>query len=115
MTELRLCADNLLNRQTSHILAMAILATAALTTLHLEDDQLRAAEMILDFCLDDCALDNRGTELSGVAIEDCQDFAEINCSTDFAGDAINLDVLTGLDFILLALGFDDCVHYSAPY
>ena len=95
---MRLSTDDFLDGKAGHLLAMTVLATAALAALHLEDNQLRSAELGLDFGLDYRAGNGRLAENGGVLVLGNQkDFAEINSLTSLALNAVNLKLLTRLD------------------
>ena len=89
---------------------MALLDARAGLGLVLEDDDLLAALLAQHLGGDRGAVDERLADGGGVAVGDEQDSVEGDGVAGADVQPIDLDLRAELDAVLLAAGFDDCVH-----
>jgi len=90
---------------------MAFFDAVALAAFHLEDDQLRAAEMLLHFEGDGGAWNGRRAEVDGFAVLNHKDaVSESDGLARFGINPVDFENGAGFDFELFAAGFDNGVH-----
>jgi len=78
----------------------------------LEDNDLLAASLAQDLGGDAGAVDDRLADNGRLAVSNEQDAAEVDRVTRRSGQLVDLELGAQFDAILLAAGFDDCVHVS---
>ena len=96
--------------QPGQVGAGALLDAGARLGLVLEDDDLVAALLAQHLRRDAGAIDERASDRRGVAVGDEQDAIERDGVAGLDVQPIDLDLSAELDAVLLAAGFDDCVH-----
>ena len=105
-----LAEDDVLDFELGHFLAMAVFHAGAFAALHLEDDELRAAEVLFDFEFDGAG-DGGFADVDLTIVRGHEDAVfEVDDIADVGGDSVDVEDGTDFDFILLAAGFDDGVH-----
>ena len=91
---------------------MALRFLVMLAAAKLEDLQLVAAAVAEHGGLDERARDERCAQLDVVAVADQEHLVERYRGADIDRERLDAKLAAGLDAILLAAGFDHCVHRS---
>src|SRR3954469_22235005 len=91
-------------------LPMALVLDVVLAAAKLEDLHLVAAAVAEDGRLDQRAGHERRADLDGVAAADEQHLVEGDVRADLGAERLEAELRAGLDAVLLAAGFDHCVH-----
>src|SRR5690606_28598046 len=97
------------DREPGQLLPVARLAAVALLRLELEDNQLLAAEVLVDMGSDAGAIDDRRADLRGAVAADHQHPLEGDVGTGLVAEALDRDRVAFLHAVLLAAGLDDGV------
>src|SRR5690606_3795043 len=95
------------------ILTMAQGATVVLAALLLEDRNLLAAGLLDHLGIHHCPRNGRGADGDALVAANQQHLFELKSGTSLSGQALDLEHLVLGDLVLLAAGFDHCVHFSA--
>lgn len=80
----------------------------------LEDQELGAANLIDDGCLDARRLDHGGTDLHAFVPTNHENAVEFHRIASLHVQALYIDRLANLHTILLATGLYDCIHGVCP-
>src|SRR4051812_39607455 len=99
-------ADDLDDRE---VLAVAVAATVVALRLVDEAVDLGASGLADHTRLDDRAVELRGRGLHGLAV-DHEDRRELDLAAVVESQALHLELLTGLDLVLLPTGANHCIH-----
>ena len=89
---------------------MALRFLEVLAAAQLEDLYLVAAAVRHDGGFHLCSRDERRADLHRIAGADEQHFFKGNGAADVARKGFDPQLFAGLHLVLLAAGFDDCVH-----
>src|SRR5690349_13589215 len=101
--------ENLANLHAGEILTVADGALVLLLALELEHQRLLAAAMTFDHTRH-TSVRHGGTSLNVIPVHDRQHTAELYLRAHVPGQGFDFHELTRRDTILLAAGFNDCVH-----
>src|SRR5689334_576971 len=109
-----LALNDVVDADLGVVLPMALRFLVMLAAAHLEDLDLVAAAVPEDSGLDERAGDERCAQLDAVTVADEEHLVERDGRAHIRRERLDTKLGAGLDAILLAAGFDHCIHRSKP-
>src|SRR3569832_3003564 len=96
------------------VLATALALAIALAAAHLENLDLVAACLVQHGGRDCCATQHGGTHLDVGTVAHHQHLVKGDLAADLGLELFDFKFVAGAHAVLLAAGFDDCVHGGSP-